>query len=142
MSGNQDIRWIQRLSNFKKAFAQLEQGVELAATRALSDLEREGVIQRFEYCQELAWQTIKDFYEYLGETGLQGSRDAFRLAMNRGLIDDGQVFMDSIKSRNRTSHTYNEAVANEIFHEIVEEYYQAFKDLKESLEKEQQKREL
>lgn len=136
----QDVRWIQRFNNFKKAFSQLEKGVELAKSTELSDLEKEGLIQRFEYTQELAWQTIKDFYEYLGETGIQGSRDAFQIAFNRGLIDNGKVFMESIKSRNKTVHTYNEETANEIFKEIVDEYYKAFLDLKVALEKEQQER--
>lgn len=140
MTTDQDIRWVQRLANYKKAFAQLKRGVELASQRELSDLEKEEVIQRFEYSQELAWQTIKDFYKYLGETGIQGSRDAFRLAMKRGLIHEGKIFMESIKSRNKTVHTYNEAVADEIFHAIIDKYYQVFADLIESLEKEKQKR--
>jgi nucleotidyltransferase substrate binding protein (TIGR01987 family) len=137
-----NIRWIQRLNNFKKAYKQLELGVEQATDRELSDLEKEGLIQRFEYNQELCWQTIKDFYEYIGETGIQGSRDAFHLAVKRGLIDAncGAILMDSIKSRNKTVHTYNEETADEIFYDIVNEYYQAFRSVKEALEKEQLKR--
>ena len=140
MSTELDVRWLQRFDNFKKAFAQLEAGVELATEGELSRLEKEGLIQRFEYTQELAWQTIKDFYEYMGETGIQGSRDAFRLAVKRGLISNGKVFMETIKSRNKTVHTYNEEVADEILHAIIEEYYGAFLKLKEALEKEQQAR--
>ncbi|MBE9563519.1 MAG: nucleotidyltransferase substrate binding protein [Proteobacteria bacterium] len=140
MNDSQDIRWLQRLQNYKKAFKQLELGVKLATQRDLSDLEKEGLIQRFEYTQELAWQTIKDFYEYMGESGIQGSRDAFQLAIKRDLISNGEIFMESIKSRNKTVHTYNEATADEIFHAIVEEYYQAFLELKNTLIKEQQAR--
>ncbi|MDM8566091.1 HI0074 family nucleotidyltransferase substrate-binding subunit [Candidatus Halobeggiatoa sp. HSG11] len=132
----ENIRWIQRLNNFKKAFKQLELGVEQATVRDLSDLEKEGLIQRFEYNQELSWQAIKDFYECIGETGIQGSRDAFQLAVNRGLIDVncGKVLMESIKSRN--VHTYNQETADEIFHDILNKYYQAFSFVKEALEKE------
>ena len=139
-----NIRWVQRLSNFKKAFKQLENGVEEATERELSDLEKEGLIQRFEYNQELSWQTIKDFFEYLGETGILGSRDAFQIAVKRNLIDVacGKVLMESIKSRNKTVHTYNEETANEIFHNIIDDYYQAFLTLKNTLEKEQLKRKL
>ncbi len=141
---NDNIRWLQRLNNFKKAFKQLELDVEKAKEHELSDLEKEGLIQRFKYNQELAWQTIKDFYEYLGETGIQGSRDAFQLAVKRGLIDAacGTIFMDSIKSRNKTAHTYNEETAEEIFNDIINEYYQAFAILKQALENEKSKREL
>ena len=140
MNNKQNIRWVQRLNNLQKAFHQLEKGVELATERELSDLEREGIIQRFEYTQELAWKTIKDFYEYIGETNIQGSRDAFQMAVQRGLINDGTALMESIKSRNDTVHSYNEEVAAEIFHTIINEYYSSFLSLKDALEKEQQKR--
>lgn len=142
MSENNDIRWVQRLSNFKKAFRQLELAVELATEQDLSDLEKEGLIQRFEYTQELAWQTLKDFFEFLGESGIHGSRDAFQLAAKRGLVNNGEVLMASIKSRNKTVHTYNEETANEIFHEVVDQYYQAFSELKTTLEQEQETRKL
>ena len=135
-----NIRWIQRFENYKKALKQLEKAVELATDRTLSDLEKEGLIQRFEYSQELAWQTIKDFYEFMGETDIQGSRDAFQLAVNRGLINNGKALMETIKSRNKTAHTYNEATANEIFNDIINEYYSVFVELKSALEKEKQKR--
>ncbi len=139
---NKDIRWIQRFENYKKAFQQLENGVNYAKKKTLSDLEKEGLIQRFEYTQELAWQTIKNFYEYIGETDIQGSRDAFRIAFNRGLISDGKIFMQTIKSRNKTVHTYNEETVNEIFHEIINNYYDAFLELKKTMENERIKRKL
>ncbi len=139
---NKDIRWIQRFENYKKAFQQLENGVNYAKKKTLSDLEKEGLIQRFEYTQELAWQTIKNFYEYIGETDIQGSRDAFRIAFNRGLISDGDIFMQTIKSRNKTVHTYNEETANEIFHEIINNYYDVFLELRKTMENERIKRKL
>ncbi|MEA3465927.1 MAG: HI0074 family nucleotidyltransferase substrate-binding subunit [Thermodesulfobacteriota bacterium] len=144
MTEQQDIRWLQRFGNYKKAFKQLEIGVEDATERELSDLEKEGLIQRFEYTQELSWQVIKDFYEYLGNTSIQGSRDAFQLAVKRGLINSncGGSLMESIKSRNKTVHSYNEETAHEIFTDIVNEYYQVFLVLKQALEKEQQQRSL
>jgi len=46
----------------------------------LNELEKQGLIQAFEYTYELAWNTIKDYFENQGETGIHGSRDAFRLA--------------------------------------------------------------
>ncbi|MDQ6976445.1 MAG: HI0074 family nucleotidyltransferase substrate-binding subunit [Mariprofundaceae bacterium] len=144
MTEQQDIRWLQRLNNFQKAFKQLEIGVEEATAREFSDLEKEGLIQRFEYNQELSWQVIKDFFEYLGDVSIQGSRDAYQLAVKRGLIDSncGRLLMKSIKSRNKTVHTYNEETANDIFADITNEYYQVFLVLKQALEKEQTRREL
>jgi nucleotidyltransferase substrate binding protein (TIGR01987 family) len=88
----------------------------------------------------LAWNTIKDFYEHQAEAGIQGSRDAIRLAFKRGLIEDGEIWMEMINSRNLTAHTYNEDTASEIVADILENYYQVFiklqKKLKEFEEKE------
>ena len=81
----QDIRWIQRLYNYKKVLKNLTSAVEEATKRDLSDLEQTGVIKIFEYTYELAWNSIKDFYESLGEDTIQGSLDAFQLAFKRGL---------------------------------------------------------
>jgi nucleotidyltransferase substrate binding protein (TIGR01987 family) len=129
-------RWIQRFENFNKAYTQLQNGVQLACTRNLSDIEKEGVIQRFEYTQELAWKVLKDFYEHLGETNIQGSRDAFRLANERNLTSTGctKALLRSVNSRNDTVHSYNQNTANQVFKEITEEYYQAFTELKLVLE--------
>ena len=123
-----DIRWIQRLSNFSKALAQLTKFIEKGE---LSDLEQQGLIQSFEYNYELAWNTIKDFYENQGEAGLQGSRDAIRLAFRRGLIEDGDIWMKMVKSRTLTSHTYNEDTAKEIADAIVNNYFDQFTNLEE-----------
>ncbi len=100
-----DIRWVQRFKHYQKALAQLEEGIELASERELSDLEKEGIIQRFECTQELAGNVVKDFYESLGEKGLQGSRDAFEQAFAKGLITKGEALLESIESRNLTSHS-------------------------------------
>jgi nucleotidyltransferase substrate binding protein (TIGR01987 family) len=118
-----DVRWIQRLSNFCKALTQLTKFIEKGK---LSELEQQGLIQSFEYNYELAWNTIKDFYENQGEVGIQGSRDAIRMAFRRGLIEDGDIWMKMVKSRTLTSHTYNEDTAKEIVDAIFSNYYGQF----------------
>ncbi len=135
MQKERDVRWLQRFANYRKALAQLRAAVELAAARALSDLEMQGLVQAFEYTYELAWNTIKDFYEYQGETGIQGSRDAFRLAFRRGLVDNGDAWMQMIKDRARTAHTYNEETVESIVADILESYYNEFNCLETRLSK-------
>jgi nucleotidyltransferase substrate binding protein (TIGR01987 family) len=120
---DKDIRWIQRFANFNKALSQLSRFVEKGE---LNEFEIQGLIQCFEYNYELAWNVIKDFYESQGETEIQGSRDAIRLAFNRGLIEAGDVWMKMVKSRTLTSHTYNEEIAEEIADAIYKEYYPMF----------------
>jgi nucleotidyltransferase substrate binding protein (TIGR01987 family) len=137
MSDPQDIRWKQRFQNFTRALARLESAVELATERDLSDLEKQGLIQAFEFTHELAWKTIKDFLEYQGvEQSVMGSRDASRLAHENALIKNADAWMEMIKSRNKTSHTYNAETAEEIATQIMQSYYAEFEQLSDRLARE------
>lgn len=122
----EDIRWIQRFNNFGKALAQLRKFI---AKGELNELEEQGLIQAFEYTYELAWNTIKDYFEDQGEVNINGSRDAFRLAFRRGIITKGDVWMEMIKSRTLTSHAYNEDVARQIAGDISQRYFPEFEQL-------------
>lgn len=103
----QDTRWEQRLENFSKALKQLENAVLLAEERELSDLEKQGLIQAFEFTHELAWNVMKDYFFFQDNISIIGSRDATREAFSIKLIQDGEGWLEMIKSRNKTSHTYN-----------------------------------
>lgn len=131
---DKDVRWKQRFSNFKKALQQLENAVNIARAKELSELEKQGVIQAFEFTHELAWNVIKDYFEYQGATDLHGSRNATRLAFQRGIVENGHVWMEMIESRNKTSHTYNEKIAEEIYQKTIESYFGAFKSLVAKME--------
>ncbi len=126
MVDDKDIRWHQRVNNFDRALKELTDAVELSQLRALSKLEDQGLIQAFEYNYELAWNCLKDFYEYQGEEGIQGSRDAIRLAFKRGLIVDGDLWMAMVRSRALTSHTYNRETSVKVASDIIDLYYPAF----------------
>lgn len=130
----QDIRWHQRLQNFQHAFAELDEAVALSNARGLSKLEEQGLIQAFEYTYELAWNSIRDFYLNQGETGIQGSRDAIRLAFERGLIEEGDQWLAMIKSRTLTSHTYNRETARLIADQVLRCYHPLLKALLTTLE--------
>jgi len=127
----EDIRWKQRFANYSKALRQLTRFV---GKGDLNEFEQQGLIQCFEYTYELAWNCLKDVFEAQGEVGIIGSRDAFRLAFNRGVIENGETWMEMIKSRVLTSHTYNEDVADDISKKIVDEYYPEFIRLQLRLE--------
>jgi nucleotidyltransferase substrate binding protein (TIGR01987 family) len=131
----ENIRWIQRFNHFQKALAQLQEADELAKERSLTNIEKQGFIKAFEFTHELAWNTLKDFLEQRGVQDLYGSRDATREAFQVGLIENGQVWMDMIKDRNLTSHTYNESTANKIAEAILDSYLAEFEKLKDELEK-------
>lgn len=130
---NQDIRWKQRFQNFSKALSHLELAVKNVPSP--SDLEKEGTIQRFEFTHELAWKVMKDFLEYEGIIGITGSRSATREAFNKGIITDGQVWMDMIESRNKTVHTYVDEVLQKEYESIVQKYYPLLYKFHEDMKK-------
>ena len=127
-----DIRWIQRLDHYQQALRQLERSVELGRQRPLSELEQQGLIKAFEFTHELAWNVMKDYFEYQGRTSIMGSRDAAREAFQKGMVADGEGWMDMIQSRNKTTHTYNRDVADEIVKKIMERYFTLFLDLEKT----------
>ena len=119
-----DVRWFQRLDNYKRALATLQRAIALATERDLSELEEQGLIQAFEFTHELSWLLLKDFLSDQGVSGISGSRDAVREAVVRELLSPGSeaTWTSMIRSRNLTSHTYNPALAHEISELIVGDY--------------------
>jgi len=126
MSNGPDVRWKQRFHSFQKSLVQLRNAVRLATERKLSELEQQGIIKAFEFAHELAWNTLKDYLEDQGETKLRGSKDVTRKAFKFELIEDGEVWMDMIESRNRSVHSYDEKMATQIAGLIVKDYFPAF----------------
>ena len=137
-----NIRWIQRYNNYKKALKQLEEAVELTKERKLSNLEKQGLVQVYEFTQELSWKVLKDFMQSRGTEDLYGSKDVVREAFKIGLIENGDVWMEMIKSRNLTSHTYDEATIEEIINLIIGKYYYEFNKLNQKMDKLEGKEEL
>lgn len=126
-----DIRWKQRFSSYKRALAQLTKFIEKGE---LNELEEQGLIQAFEYTHELAWKLLKEFLGYQGIRDIYGSRDATRTAFSLGLIEEGESWMQMIKDRNRTSHTYNRDVAKEIASNITKRFFDLFTALQTKMQ--------
>ena len=128
-----DLRWRQRFDNYQRALEVLERGVRLARSRELSELEQQGLIQGFEFSHELAWNLLRDYLQHQGITGVVGSRDATRLAFQNGLISDGELWMEMIRARNQSSHTYNLEQARAIALAVTDRYEPAFRALRDHL---------
>jgi nucleotidyltransferase substrate binding protein (TIGR01987 family) len=120
---NQDIRWIQRLDSWTRAMEQMKRFMSL---NELDEFQEQGLIQCFEYNHELAWKTQKDFLEAQGVQELYGSKNVVQQAFAIGLIADGEVWMDMIKSRNLSVHTYNEETKQQVVSAITDNYYDTF----------------
>ncbi len=119
----QELRWQLRLNRYTLVLRQLAEAVELAAKRPLSALERLGLVHTFGFTHELAWNVLKDYFFWQGNAAITGSRDATREAFAQGLLDDGEGWMAMIKSRNLSSHTYNQSVADSIAEAVTARYY-------------------
>lgn len=138
--GNDNIRWRQRLATFQRALGRLEEVVTLQRQRQLSPLEKDGMIQRFEYTQELAWKVLKNYIEYQGGERLAGSRDTIRQAFALGIITNADPWFDMLESRNETSHVYDENIENDLLDKITMTYLPIMLELKKrmsSIEQEQ-----
>lgn len=132
-----DIRWKQRFHNYSKALALLNEAARLISKslgygRDVENLLNEGLIKRFEYTHELAWNVMKDFAEYQGNTDIKGSRDAIRYALQNGLVDD-RAWMKSIEDRNLSSHHYDSSTAEAVLTRIVETYLPLMNKFEETM---------
>lgn len=133
MSNTDEIRWQQRLENFGKAMAQLEAA---CGKDKLTDLERAGLVQMFEFSFELAWKTLTDLLFYEGYDA-KSPRSTIRTSFEQEYIteDDSEVFLDALNKRNILSHTYDEKKAIEAESLIREQYFPLLGRIYETLEK-------
>jgi nucleotidyltransferase substrate binding protein (TIGR01987 family) len=125
----EDVRWKQRLENFEKAFHFLAAGL---SKETLSELERAGVIQAYEFTFELAWKTMKD---YLNEKQVEVRfpRDVIKEAFHYEIIDDGELWLDMLEKRNVMAHTYQESNAELAIRLIQTSYFSAIQQLHERM---------
>ncbi len=131
-----DIRWIQRFDNFRKAFSQLDRFIQV---EKLNEMEEQGLIKAFEYTYELSWKTLQDLLKEKGYKDIVGPKPVIEQSFQDGYIADGKGWMRMHLSRNLTSHTYDEDTAMEIITNIRLEYFGLLKALKIRLEEEKQK---
>lgn len=159
----EDIRWKQRFSNLSKAFSKLDKAVQISDpgdyqeqrerlnqqyqetgqdqyVNQLENLElqREGLIQRFEYCYELFINTLRDLMLYRGaiKEELNGNRAVLSEALAKGYISEHDLWREMLLARNDTSHSYNDEIAVEVTNKIHKVFYPLMKELFERLKKE------
>lgn len=133
---NKDIRWQQRFANFNKALNQLERFI---SQENLNELEMQGIIKAFEYTYELSWKTLQDLLKEKGYISIIGPKPVIEQSFQDGYIANGNGWMRMHKSRNLTSHTYDEQTAQDIVNSIREEYYALFKQMQNRLTEEKEK---
>ena len=130
METTADIRWVQRYANFHKACGRLLEVTE--ADRYiddLSELELEGLVQRFEYTFELSWKVLQDLLLYKGYEFMLGPNGTLKMAFKDGLIADHDGWRRMAKSRNTLSHVYDENEVLPIVRLIYSDYSPLLKQL-------------
>ena len=128
---NQDSRWQQRFDNYSKAYLLLYGALENKEIEDFDDLQKEGLIQRFEYTFELLWKTIKDYLQYQSvEIEIISPKKVFRAAAGSNLLEhmdiEGDVLLEMLEKRNLMSHTYDIATFSETLTLVKDVYLPQF----------------
>ena len=107
MPPDADVRWKQRYMNLKQAHALLGEALSHGINN-LNQLEKEGLVQRFEFTFELTWKTLKDYLEESGvPLTISTPREIIKEAFAANIIADGALWMKMLDHRNLLSHTYD-----------------------------------
>lgn len=131
MANADEVRWQQRFENFTKALTQLNSATDM---EDYTELELSGLVKIFEITFELAWKTLKDLLFYEGFE-VKSPREVIRKAFEVDYLDeaDSEKLLDALESRNRLSHTYDEATAIEAEELIKNRYAPALRRLHSTL---------
>lgn len=131
---SEKLRWHYRFDNYKRAFGLLREAMELKECRELSDLEKEGIIQRFEYTWELAWKTLKDYLENEGVVLEKVTpKSVIVNALEAKIITQREAWMSALDDRNKMSHQYCHKIFSQVIESIDKHYLTLFDALYEKL---------
>ncbi|MCD7723520.1 MAG: HI0074 family nucleotidyltransferase substrate-binding subunit [Clostridiales bacterium] len=124
----------EKYEKFEHAVLRLSQAIdEYKANK--SDTVRDGAIQRFEFCTELAWKTLREYLLQQGYIDINSPKSVMKKAYADGLISNQNLWLDLLAARNTTSHIYDEDNAAAVFSDIKTRFLPAFKELREKLSK-------
>lgn len=124
------IELTHQLKLLKSAYDSLKAGVE---KKKLSELERDGVVQRFEFTTEITWKTLKRFLQFEGWDPQLFPREIIKEFYKKGIIEDLKLFLDFLDLRNNSSHNYDEEMINDMF-QFIQKNHGAFAGLIRNLE--------
>ena len=123
-----EIRWIQRFNNYKKAFSNLMETKRCIDENEINNIYTMALIQAYEIAFELAWKTLKDYLEYNGIKA-DTPREVIKEAFSNNIIENGQIWIEMMEARNKTSHTYKEELAKSLTTDILNCYINEFERL-------------
>ena len=104
-------KYSRNIENLGKALAQFSK----ALAEPESAIVRDASIQRFEFTYELLWKTLKSFLEDFHGVRAVTPRQVFKETFAIDIIDNEDIFLEMLESRNALAHTYNEDQARDIY---------------------------
>ncbi len=117
-----------KLKNFQSALITFENSLKIDLTSIdgiLLDTIKSGQIQKFEYCCELCWKTVKEFlYDFHG-IDINSPKQSFKEIYNLNYLNENEYekVIEMINDRNRLSHIYNEIFFEDI-HKKLKNYFE------------------
>lgn len=118
----------EKLNKFSDSINRLEEALKEYEMYGISS-SRDGVIQRFEFCTELAWKSTREYLIEQGYVDINSPKSVMKQAFADGLINDDYSWIELLNARNLTSHIYDENTASDIFEDIRSKYLLLFKEL-------------
>jgi nucleotidyltransferase substrate binding protein (TIGR01987 family) len=126
---NNDIRWKQRFQNFENAYSAFVRMVDRHEKTPDDEAVQMALLQSFEFTFEMSWNVMKDYLENEGYNEVGNSKQAVRVAFQAGLIVSAEEWMDAIRMRNLSSHTYNQQILQETVAFIAQIFFPLVRDL-------------
>ncbi len=126
---------MKKYENFKAALKNL--GDIYAYEEPYGNVEIAGMVGLYEICFEQAWKAMKELLENSGyaESATGSPRTILKTAYKAGMIDDEELWLNALVSRNNVAHAYNEVIAMDIIHQTKSRYHDMFIQLSQRIEK-------
>lgn len=122
---------VEAYNAFKRAYFKLKEFIELDDK---TEMSKAAIIHAFEYTFELWWKALQRYVEYIGTVDQYGPSATIKNAFQYNLLEDGQIWMDMLRDRNLTAHTYKEDIANDIYERIISIHIKALEKFVEDFD--------
>ena len=123
-----EFYFMKRLEQVREDFEKALKALEESVVEAESDLEIDGVIQRYEFTYELLWKLLKLYLEREGILA-KTPRECFKEAFRLGLLMNEEQSLKMIDDRNMSVHLYDRVLSREVYQRIKLHYIKIFREI-------------
>lgn len=95
-----------------------------------------GLVALYEICFEQAWKAMKELLDNNGAPKAmnESPKMILKTAYQMGMIQQEDLWLEALQSRNNVTHAYNKLIALDIVHSAKALYYNMFVELKNEIE--------